>query len=412
MGSRPGRRGAPRWPLIGLLALLLSACSSVGAQVSAPNEEAARSVRAALAPTVAESTTTLAPTTTTTHPPASTAFWPVDGSVDVPPNEPVAVAVEGGRAIAMQVTSPAGPVPGRFEGTRFYPDEPWEFGGTYSVSVVTENPDGERQRASARFSTIADAPTSDIWIYPDGGTVGIGMPVIVWFDEAVPAEHRAAIVEHLHVTTSAGAVEGAWRWTADDTLHWRPREFWPAHTQVTVEADLAGLPLGDSWFMQSWTQTFSIGQHQRITVDAASHQMVAYVDGQAVHTMAISTGSDQYPTASGIDLIMEKHTTFEMDSSSVGIFGAEAYRLVVDDAQRLTNSGTFIHAAPWNGLLGEANTSHGCVNASSYDAAWMMDFTQIGDPVEVVNTPERVSHTNGWGDWNLTWEEWIASSDV
>lgn len=40
-----------------------------------------------------------------------------------------------------------------------------------------------------------------------------------------------------------------------------------------------------------------------------------------------------------------------VDSTSVGIYGADAHNVVVADAQRLTNSGTFIHAAPWNNLL-------------------------------------------------------------
>ena len=29
----------------------------------------------------------------------------------------------------------------------------------------------------------------------------------------------------------------------------------------------------------------------------------------------------------------------------------------------------------------------------------MMEFTRIGDPVEISNSTERVSYTNGWGDW-------------
>jgi hypothetical protein len=39
------------------------------------------------------------------------------------------------------------------------------------------------------------------------------------------------------------AVRGAWRWMHDKELHWRPAEFWPTGTQVSVEADLDRLPL-------------------------------------------------------------------------------------------------------------------------------------------------------------------------
>ena len=27
-------------------------------------------------------------------------------------------------------------------------------------------------------------------------------------------------------------VEGAWRWVADDEVHWRPRQYWPSGTSV------------------------------------------------------------------------------------------------------------------------------------------------------------------------------------
>ena len=145
-----------------------------------------------------------------------------------------------------------------------------------------------------------------------------------------------------------------------------------------------------------------------MVVDSASHQMLAMQNGRPIRQMPISTGRDAYPTASGIDLIMEKWATFEMDSTSVGITGADAYHLVVDNALRITNSGTFIHAAPWNGLLGEANTSHGCINASSSDAAWLMAFVQIGDPVEILNTGERINPGNGWGDWNISYADWLV----
>ena len=230
-------------------------------------------------------------------------------------------------------------------------------------------------------------------IVPGGGeVVGIGMPVIVTFSDEIPSEQQAAVAARLHVS-STPAVEGAWRWTNDYTVHWRPRTYWPAGTQVVVTTDLAGRGIGEQWFDYSPTEQFSVGDAQLITIDLATAQMVAYSNGQAVRTMPISGGRPEYPTAAGTNLIMEKHDTFEMDSTSVGIVGAEAYNVVVDNAQRLTNSGTFIHAAPWNDQLGQANISHGCVNASNEDAAWMMTFTRIGDPVEITQLDrERVVH--------------------
>ena len=313
--------------------------------------------------------------------------------------------------MSIHVDGATGPVAGTYDGNKFHPSQPWEFGEQYSVTVTSDNPQGRRGTNRATFATIVKPELVEVGLYPEGDTVGVGMPAVLWFSRSVPPQDRDALQSHLTVRSNP-PVEGAWRWISDDTLHWRPRSFWPPHTTVTVTADVRGQHAGDAWFTESWVKQFTIGAQQRISIDAASHTMLASRDNQPVRSMAISTGRDAYPTASGIDLIMEKHDRFEMDSTSVGITGSEAYRLVVDNAQRLTNSGTFIHAAPWNGLLGVANISHGCINASATDAAWMMEFTQVGDPVEVLNTPEQVAYTNGWGDWNLTWEQWLVPADV
>jgi lipoprotein-anchoring transpeptidase ErfK/SrfK len=260
------------------------------------------------------------------------------------------------------------------------------------------------------FSTLVPAAEISAEIYPsEGELVGIGMPVIVVFSSPVPLAARATLAARFAVS-SVPAVEGGWRWLDETTMHWRPRVYWPAGTQVNVTANVAGSAVGDEWFTAPLSRSFAIGAHHRVTIDAATHQMVAYENGQPIRIMPISTGSDAYPTASGIDLIMEKHSLFEMDSSSVGITGSDAYLVTVADAQRLTYSGTFLHAAPWNTQLGQANTSHGCVNASEADAAWMMEFTLIGDPVEITGTPEQVSWGNGWGDWNIPFDQWVSTA--
>ena len=45
-----------------------------------------------------------------------------------------------------------------------------------------------------------------------------------------------------------------------------------------------------------------------------------------------------------------------------------------DDADHLTNSGEFLHSAPWNaGDVGRRNTSHGCVGLSTADSRWLYE---------------------------------------
>ena len=77
----------------------------------------------------------------------------------------------------------------------------------------------------------------------------------------------------------------------------------------------------------------------------------------------------------------------------------------------MTWSGEFIHAAPWSaGSQGEDLVSHGCVGMSEADAAWFYDLTTKGDIVTVTGSPKPLEHGNGYTDWNVTWDEWLAGS--
>jgi len=74
---------------------------------------------------------------------------------------------------------------------------------------------------------------------------------------------------------------------------------------------------------------------------------------------------------------------------------------------RISNSGEFVHAAPWSvGDQGHTNVSHGCVNVSTADAVWFYNFSQVGDVVNVVGTSEALEPTNGYGDWQIPWASW------
>lgn len=426
---RLGKSSLPQVGALLTLVLLTGACATVGATVSfgdgsgtvgGPGDSGGMALaverprveldaRPSLtAPAVPAAPTTAAPATTAKATPLLVSFDPAPGAVGVRPDARVAAAVRGGQLISVQVSTADGPVPGRVRDGQFTPAQyALDVDRVYTIAATVRSDTGVVTTHRSAFATLEPAETISADITPEeGDVVGIGRPVIVRFSDPVDPEDRAAVQARFHVDSSP-KVAGAWRWMSDSAMHWRPLEYWPAGTTVWVAAATNGLAVGERWFAGgSGLRKFHIGDAHRITIDAATHQMVVYENGVPIRQIPISAGSDRYPTASGIDLIMEKHDRFEMDSTSVGIYGAEAYRLTVDDAQRITNSGTFIHAAPWNGSLGEANLSHGCINASNEDAQWLMDFTLIGDPVEIVNTPEQVSPTNGWGDWNIPAEEW------
>ncbi len=392
------------------LAVVSSACATVSQQAADGRHLAVPADGVPPASVTSSTTTTQAPA-----PAVGATFEPAPNATGVRPDTPVRVVVTNGHLTSLTVTSPDGAVPGTTTDGLFTPTMGLEFGQTYTATATASGLGGSREPTVLRsvFTTLVPEDgteiSADVWP-TTGETVGVGTPVIVTFSSPVPADARAALTARFTVT-SVPAVEGGWRWLNDTIMHWRPRTYWPGGTAVTLTSNVTGQSAADEWFTSSPTpQTFTIGAHHRITVDALTSTMVAYENGVAVRTMPISTGRDAYPTASGTDLIMEKFSQFEMDSTSAGITGDEAYLVTVGDAQRLTYSGTFIHAAPWNSQLGQANVSHGCINASEEDAAWMMAFTLIGDPVEIGGTSEQVSWGNGWGDWNIAYDSWVGTA--
>jgi hypothetical protein len=78
---------------------------------------------------------------------------------------------------------------------------------------------------------------------------------------------------------------------------------------------------------------------------------------------------------------------------------------------RLTNSGEFLHAAPWSvASQGRANVSHGCTGMSTANAEWLFGQMKKGDPVEYTGSPRPIEQGNGWTDWNVSWDDWVKKS--
>src|SRR6266511_1059000 len=219
----------------------------------------------------------------------------------------------------------------------------------------------------------------------DGQTVGVGMPIAIWFNH--PVADRAAVERRLVVRTSSG-LEGAWRWFGDREVHFRPQKFWPAGEQVTLAVGLAGVRAAPgTWGVANRTIRFRIG------------------------ASPVSTVRDKYPTTNGVHFVVSKEQDKLMDSSTVGIprDSPDGYYEHVFWSVRISNSGEFVHAAPWSvGSQGRANVSHGCVNMSTADAQWFFKLAQPGDVVTVVGSPKKPnSWTLGVADWNISWSRWL-----
>ena len=235
------------------------------------------------------------------------------------------------------------------------------------------------------------------------------MPIIVKLNNPIPETLHHALTDRL-VVTSTPAVTGSWRWFSDTEVHYRPSEYWPAHTKVSLKVDFAGFDAGaGTWGVDGRTVNFAIGDSHISNVDAAAHRMVVRANGAVVRDMPVSTGNDKYPTKSGTHVVNEKSKSVVMDSATVGIprNSPDGYYETVLWDVRISNSGEFVHAAPWStGAQGNSNVSHGCVNASVTDAEWFYNFTQTGDVVTVMNTPVQLEPWNGYGDWQVPYAQW------
>ena len=113
----------------------------------------------------------------------------------------------------------------------------------------------------------------------------------------------------------------------------------------------------------------------------------------------------------GKTVLMAKEGTINMNSETVGL--GSSYNKMVDYSMRLTWSGMYAHAAPWNAdYFGSANKSSGCIGMSDADAKYVYGAAQIGDPFEIIGDDAKGTQAlnNGYGEWNLSYDAWKAKS--
>jgi lipoprotein-anchoring transpeptidase ErfK/SrfK len=245
-------------------------------------------------------------------------------------------------------------------------------------------------------------------LYPlKGSHVGVGMPVVLTFD--VPVENKREFEKNLHVTSSP-AQAGTWHWYSSTQVRYRPKSFWKPGTKVKVTADINGLYAGAGVYGQNSTSTkFTVGRSQITKINLNSDVAKVYRNGKFVRRIYVSGGKPGWQTRSGIKLVMDKLYVTKMTNQMIG--AREHYSLRVKYAMRITQSGEFLHAAPWNaGNFGRRNASHGCVGMSTGDASWLFNHTLIGDPVVTTGTSRHMEYGNGYGDWNMSYAQYKKGS--
>jgi lipoprotein-anchoring transpeptidase ErfK/SrfK len=340
---------------------------------------------------------------------------PASASVDVPIDQPVTVTAAAGKLTAVTLTDQkdrtvAGAMSA--DGASWTSTDPLRIADHNRLVASAVDSDGVRAERSAFFATVSPRKVLETSISPlSGQSVGVGMPIIVRFNTAV--RDRAAVEQALTVTSSKPA-EGAWSWVSDTEVHYRPKDYWPAYSDVKLDVNLKNVDAGRGvWGMANRTVKFRTGSSMVSVVDVDRHTLSVFRNGSKSRVIPVSTGKAEFLTRNGIKVILEKHTMKIMDSTTVGIpkSSPEYYRLEVPYAMRVTWSGEFVHAAPWStGDQGRDNVSHGCVGMSMSNAIWLFNQSQVGDIVKVVGSSRPLEPGNGYTDWNVSWTDWLAGS--
>jgi lipoprotein-anchoring transpeptidase ErfK/SrfK len=360
---------------------------------------------------------------------ATVTITPAAAVKNVSPREQVTVAVENGTLQKVTVTASGKAVAGKLDADQatWRSTGKLSYGKTYAVAVSVVDAAGTVTEQTSSFSTVKPASTAGITFQAsalasikDGGTYGVGQPVIVAFSKRV--KDKAAAEKAMEVVTEP-AVEGRWRWLDSQTACYRPAKYWAAGTKITVKVKALGVNLGGGVYgARDASVDFTIGPSRIAVADSNTKQMKVYIGGKLVRTIPISMGKGgtttgaqgqviDFWTRSGPHVVMTTEPSHRMTSASFGLTDKNDpnyYDEVIKLCHRLTYSGEFTHLADWNiPAHGVRNTSHGCINIGPANAQWFYDTFKLGDVVDVRNTPRQMQLGDGIGGvWTLAWSKW------
>ncbi|MFH8987291.1 Ig-like domain-containing protein [Streptomyces sp. NPDC017940] len=347
------------------------------------------------------------------------AFSGPAGSRKADPDKPLEVTAQGGEGRITDVTATdamgryvAGEL--RADGSRWRSTAPLAAGAHYRVRVSTEDDKGAPGRKVITFATNQPDRSKQLQVTfgPQAGKYGVGQPATAKLSADVRGKEPRAAVERALKVRSQPATEGAWHWVDDRTLHYRPKEYWPANATVDLHSNLDGIKVTDRlWGGSAKPLRFTTGDRIEAVTDAGAHSMTVYRNGKKINSIPVTTGKPGYATRNGIKVVLGKEYVVRMTSASIG--SADFYDKMVYYATRVTDSGEYVHAAPWSvASQGSANTSHGCTGMSTGNAAWFYETVRQGDIVKVVNSygADMDPFGNGFGDWNVSWDKWRKGS--
>ncbi len=347
---------------------------------------------------------------------------PKFGTKDIAPTAAVTVTAFNAKITELTVTgADGGALKGDLDagGGTWTLGERMKYNQTYTFAGTATDTDGTATPISGDLTTVNPSSTTvATFVVEEGGTYGVGQPVVIVFNG--PVTDKAAAQTALKLTTDKGDIVGSWGWLQDEDIlangvlksqvHFRPKDYWPANTSITVEAKLYGVDYGNGgWGADDVTRTFTIGRKLEVIADVNSFRLKVNVNDVQVKDYPVSYGKAtdlRRQTRSGTHVVQAKYPDFDMCNSQFSYCGVKVLWAV-----RINNNGEFIHENDSTiKYQGVANVSHGCVNMSTANAKDFYDLCFIGDPVVVSGTDVQLSASDYIYDWAYSYDTWKSFS--
>jgi len=329
---------------------------------------------------------------------------PANGAKAADPSPGITVTATGGTLRNVAVGAAGEQVPGSYSADRASWHSTWALGvsRSYTVTATAVSGAGVTTTKTATFRTLTPASTFYAQIFEGyKQAYGVGMPIIVTF--SAPVKDKAAVERSIDIRTSK-PVTGAWYWDGDQTLDFRPRDYWPANTEVAFTGHFDGVRGAPGMYgFHTLTQTFEIGDSVIAVASTKAHKTQIYINGHLKYDWPISSGKPGDDTPNGSYLTIEKANPVRMKGPG--------YDLLVPWSVRFTFSGDYYHDAYWSvGQQGFENVSHGCVNLAPANAETYYNLAVPGDPITISGSPRSGKWDNGWTEWFLSWEQYLKGS--
>src|ERR1700722_19958278 len=329
---------------------------------------------------------------------------PGNGASGADPSKGITVTAAGGTLQSVNVTTAGDSVAGTYSADHTSWHSTWALNvsQSYAVTANAVTSGGVTTKKTAAFRTLTPPSTFSTNIFEGyQQSYGVGMPIILTF--SAPVQDKAAVERSIELRTSKPVV-GSWYWDGNQTLDFRPRDYWPAHTTVSFTGHFAGVESAPGVYgYHTLTQQFGIGDSVIAVASTRAHKTKIYVNGKLKYNWDISSGKPGDDTPDGSYLTIEKENPVRM----IG----PGYDLLVPWSVRFTFSGDYYHDAYWSvGQQGFENVSHGCVNLAPANAETYYKLAVPGDPITISGSPQTGAWDNGWTEWFLSWQQYLKGS--